>query len=149
MAVTEMFWGTTLTSFNLWNNVSSGLRPWTTWADVHSNFESVHAFPMLFIPEKYVRVMMLFWWSIPASSIIFFAFFGFGAETVKEYRRIWSSFKTTVFRKRDSEKTDSLFGKSMSKKLVNFPLKFVEQHNNDVHLSQLAVVRYDPFDFPT
>lgn len=104
---------------------------------------------MLFIPEKYVRVMMLFWWSIPASSIIFFAFFGFGAETVKEYRRIWSSFKTTVFRKRDSEKTDSLCGKSMSKKLVNLLLKFVEQQNNDVHLSQLAVVGYDPSDFPT
>jgi len=118
MALTEMSWGTTLTAYNLWNNVSVGLRPWTNWDDVHSNFSRVHVFPALFIPKEYLRVMMLFWWSIPASSFIFFAFFGFGEEAVKEYTKIWTWFKTVVLRKCSSEKKGMSLGGSTSSGFV-------------------------------
>ena len=120
MALTEMSWGTTLTAYNLWNNVSVGLRPWTTWDDVHSNFSNVHFFPALFIPKEYLRIMMLFWWSIPASSFIFFAFFGFGEEAVKEYMKIWTWFKIVVLRKRSSEKKGMNLGRSTGSRFVFF-----------------------------
>lgn len=100
MAVTEMVWGTILTSYNLYNNVSGGLRPWTSWADVHSNFSRIDQFPETVIPPEFRRVMMLFWWAMPVSSFIFFLFFGFGEEAKKEYVKGWHWTKTTILRKR-------------------------------------------------
>ncbi|KAF8960683.1 pheromone A receptor-domain-containing protein [Flammula alnicola] len=114
MSLTEMVWGTSLTAYNLWSNASPGLRPWTNWADVHSNFSRVDLFPTDGIPPEFIRTMMLFWWTLPASSLIFFVFFGFGEEAMKEYRKMWTWFKKTVLRKRDEEKKGSLFGTSPS-----------------------------------
>jgi hypothetical protein len=115
MALTEMLWGTTLTAYNLYNNVTlAGLRPYTSWAQVHSHFERVQALPTAWLPAKALSVMMLFWWCIPASSIIFFAFFGFGEEAVKEYKRVWDGVKSIVFWRRNarSEKKDPMsFGR--------------------------------------
>jgi len=51
---------------------------------------------------------MLFWWSIPASSIIFFAFFAFGEESMKEYKQVWGWVKNRIFWRRNNEKKDPL-----------------------------------------
>ncbi|KAG6851971.1 hypothetical protein C0991_004521 [Blastosporella zonata] len=99
MAVTEMVWGTAFTAFNLYNNVSPGLRPWTTWGDVHSNFSRVDQYPTVTIPPHFLRIMMLFWWVMPASAIIFFVFFGFGEEARKEYLKVWTWFRTKILRR--------------------------------------------------
>lgn len=107
MALTEMIWGTTLNAYNLYNNVYPGLRPWTTWADVHSNFSRVDLYPTGDLPQEFIRIMMLFWWTLPASSLIFFAFFGFGEEAMKEYRKVGMLFKTKVLRKSETEKKGS------------------------------------------
>ncbi|KAF8174227.1 GPCR fungal pheromone mating factor, partial [Pholiota molesta] len=104
MAVTEMVWSTTLTSYNLWNNVVGGLRPWTNWNDVHSNFSRVATFTTLDVPPQFLRIMMLFWWTLPASSLIFFVFFGFGEEALKEYKKVGRWFKTTILRRPTEEK---------------------------------------------
>lgn len=85
MSLTEMVWGTVLTSLNIWSNASGGLRPWTTWADVHSNFSRVDSFSTAEMPQSFLRIVFLFWWAIPASSYIFFIFFGFGEDARKEY----------------------------------------------------------------
>ena len=102
MALTEMLWGTALTAFNLYNNVNSGLRPYTSWARVHSNFNRVQMLPMILVPQKNIPTMMLFWWCIPASSIIFFVFFGFGEDAVKEYKRVWVCMKGVLFWRRSA-----------------------------------------------
>ncbi|KAG5641596.1 hypothetical protein DXG03_004671 [Asterophora parasitica] len=107
MSVTEMVWGTTFTAFNLYNNVSPGLRPWTNWDDVHSNFSRVDFFPTASIPPQFLRVMMVFWWTLPVSSIIFFIFFGFGEEAKKEYRKVWVWFKKTILRRSDQPRKGS------------------------------------------
>jgi Pheromone A receptor len=96
MAMTEMFWGTLFTSYNLYNNVYPGVRPWTNWADVHSNFSRVGLFPEAVIPPPFASSMLFLWWAMPASSIIFFIFFGFGEETRKEYRKLWTLLKKII-----------------------------------------------------
>lgn len=106
MAVTLMTWGTVFTSYNLYNNVIGGLRPWTTWSDVHSNFSRIAQYPDFIIPPQFLAVLMLFWWTMPASSLIFFVFFGFGEEAQKEYRKLWNLFKTKILRIRSNEKSD-------------------------------------------
>ena len=117
MALTEMVWGTVFTSYNLYNNVYPGLRPWTNWADVHSNFSRVDLYVTVGIPPAFLRTLMLFWWTMPASSIIFFVFFGFGEEAKKEYNKLWTAFKEKVLRK-PAEKKGIQF-------MDSFPRRFV------------------------
>ncbi|KAF9447631.1 fungal pheromone STE3G-protein-coupled receptor [Macrolepiota fuliginosa MF-IS2] len=107
MAFTEMIWCTTLTSYNLYNNITGGLRPWTTWADVHSNFLRVDQFLEMAIPPDFRQVMMLFWWAMPVSSFIFFIFFGFGEEARKEYIKIWQWSKESILRRSEKEMASS------------------------------------------
>lgn len=85
MAIVQMFWGALLIGINMWFTCRSGLRPWTGWADVHSNFSRVALFPTLLIPPSVLRWTYFLWWTIPISSVIFFAFFAFGQDAVKEY----------------------------------------------------------------
>lgn len=111
--MTEMIWGASLTAFNLFSNVSAGLRPWKSWANVHSNFSRVGLFPTLSLPPHFVTTIMILWWSIPASGLIFFAFFGFGEEALKEYKKVWAWITVKVFRRHGrGEKGKSLFGDS-------------------------------------
>jgi len=127
MSLTEMLWGTILTAYNLYNTVSSsGLKPYSSWAMVHSHFERVPAYSTGWVPEKYLRTMMLFWWSIPVSSIIFFAFFAFGEEAMKEYRRVWRWIKNVAFWRRNNEKKGSLsqFSTSTCRPLKLITLKW-------------------------
>lgn len=112
MALTEMMWGTSLTAFNLFSNVSSGLRPWQSWANVHSNFLRVGVFPTLLLPPRFITAMMVLWWTLPASGFIFFAFFGFGEEALKEYKKVWVWVMVKVFKRSMGEKSKSLFGGS-------------------------------------
>nr|CAA71964.1 pheromone receptor [Coprinopsis cinerea] len=108
MALTIMTWNTSLTAFNLYNNVFPGLRPWTNWADVHSNFSRVDLFPTVFLPDYFIRAMMLFWWAMPVSSLIFFLFFGFGEEAMKEYRKVGAWISRVILRRKTNEKGELL-----------------------------------------
>ncbi|EGN92606.1 hypothetical protein SERLA73DRAFT_127332 [Serpula lacrymans var. lacrymans S7.3] len=103
MAVTEMVWGTALTSFNMYGNVSPGLRPWISWANVHSNFSRVALYGFIEIPAPLLSQMFLFWWAMPASAFIFFLFFGFGEEARKEYGRIFTWIRRVVLRQSTTE----------------------------------------------
>ncbi|PPQ96640.1 hypothetical protein CVT26_010680 [Gymnopilus dilepis] len=114
MALTEMTWGTSLTAYNLWSNITGGLRPWTNWDDVHSNFSRVGLFPADEIPPWIIKTMILLWWALPASAFIFFAFFGFGEEARKEYKKLWTLFSKNILRKSEKEKKGKFFGGSSS-----------------------------------
>lgn len=107
LAVTEILWSTVFTAYTLYENVYPGVRPWTNWADVHSNFPRIGLFPAASLPPAFLSSMLLLWWVMPASSIIFFVFFGFGEEAMKEYRKLWQSFKRNILRRKD-EKSSTL-----------------------------------------
>lgn len=124
MSMTEMVWGTVFTAYNLWNNVSPGLRPWTTWADVHSNFGRVDPYPAFTIPPEYLSRMFLFWATMPASAFIFFIFFGFGEEALKEYRKVGMLFKTKVLRRKVE---DTGYKSSFSNRYIHF-LSLCSEH---------------------
>ncbi|KAF9487948.1 STE3-domain-containing protein [Pleurotus eryngii] len=104
MAITEIIWGTSFTTLNLWNNVLGGLRPYTNWADVHSGFSRVALFPAILLPPRFISMMMLLWTTMPVSAFIFFVFFGFGEEAKKEYTKLWAWIRGNILRRKDSEK---------------------------------------------
>jgi pheromone a factor receptor len=51
LTLTQMLWATFVTIANMWFTVSPGLRPWVSWAYVHSGFSRMGVFPRLFIPQ--------------------------------------------------------------------------------------------------
>ncbi|THG94558.1 hypothetical protein EW026_g6940 [Hermanssonia centrifuga] len=67
-------------------SIKNGYRPWTNWADVHWDFSRIDQYPIDLLPPFYQNFYYAIWWIIPASSFIFFIFFAFGQEAMKEYR---------------------------------------------------------------
>lgn len=99
MSITEMAWGTSLTAVTMYDNIAPGLRPWTNWADVHSNFGRIATFRLFMIPPGYLRQIFVMWWAMPVSAYIFFLFFAFGEESVRDYKRVYTWVKTKVLRR--------------------------------------------------
>lgn len=74
----------------MYDNISPGLRPWTNWDDVHSNFSRIGQYALIEFSPWYQQQLFTFSWTMPASSFIFFVFFGFGEECLKDYRKLWN-----------------------------------------------------------
>jgi pheromone a factor receptor len=98
MAVVEMTWGLLVISVNMWFNYQDGLRPWTNWANVHSNFSRIQQFPALEIPKVTLAWTFALWWTIPFSSIIFFVFFSFGKDALDDYRACFAWVRRVILR---------------------------------------------------
>ncbi|KZT19583.1 fungal pheromone STE3G-protein-coupled receptor [Neolentinus lepideus HHB14362 ss-1] len=107
MSVVEMVLGTSINAFNVYSNVSVGLRPYTSWADVHSNFSRIGQWPSVFLTPSIRRDEMVIWWALPVSSYIFFLFFGLGEEAFKEYGKVIRWVRRVVLRRKVSEKPSS------------------------------------------
>ncbi|TDL26927.1 STE3-domain-containing protein [Rickenella mellea] len=99
MAVVEIMWSTALIAVNMWSTISPGLRPWTSMADVHSNFSRVDLYPLILLPRQTQVLTELFWWWIPVSAYVFFLFFGLGEETVSEYKAGLFWCRRNIFRR--------------------------------------------------
>ncbi|KAJ6602981.1 GPCR fungal pheromone mating factor [Mycena sp. CBHHK59/15] len=86
LALFQMSWGLAVTLGDMLFTLRAGLRPWVSWADVHSDFGRVGVFPTFVIPARDLAFTYALWWTIPISSFAFFAFFAFGADAVREYK---------------------------------------------------------------
>lgn len=99
MAGLQMIWGVTTTSYALWFTVIGiPIRPWTTWADVHSDFSRIDQYTVLFTPQQVLTGYYVLWWIVPISTLIFVAFFAFGSDAVEEYKKCFIWFRTRVLR---------------------------------------------------
>ncbi|KZV72299.1 STE3-domain-containing protein [Peniophora sp. CONT] len=104
MALVVIFWNTSLNAVNMVVNVSTGLRPWISWENVHSDWLRVDLYPLALLPPQFVTSLYVYWFAIPISSYIVFIFFGLGEEAQKEYKRVWAWFRRVVLRRRDLPK---------------------------------------------
>ncbi|KAF8902018.1 GPCR fungal pheromone mating factor [Mucidula mucida] len=102
MSLVQTFWSLIITVMNMWASTKGGLRPWISWEDVHSNFGRVGQFPQILIPEFTYRLTYALWWTFPISSILFFAFFSFGQEALKEYSACIHWFNRVVLRRTEA-----------------------------------------------
>ncbi|KAF8145111.1 GPCR fungal pheromone mating factor, partial [Mycena galopus ATCC 62051] len=99
MSILQMIWSISLTIFTLWStSVSIPLRPWTTWADVHSNFSRVDQYATLFTPQVVINTRIGLWWMVPTSTFAFVVFFAFGNDAMTEYRKAFLWVRSTVLR---------------------------------------------------
>lgn len=109
MAVVEMIIGVASTSATLAFSVKWDMRPYTNWADVHWNFSRIDLYATLFTPPFVLRFYYGIWWIVPISSFIFFLFFAFGQEAMKEYGACAAWFRAHIMRRRDSKISISRF----------------------------------------
>ena len=73
-------------------------RPWTTWADVHSDWLRVDQYPLRVFEPAYRTQLFLFFYVMPASSLLFFLFFGFGEQAVRDYSQSVDWIRRSVFK---------------------------------------------------
>ncbi|OSD03756.1 B mating type pheromone receptor [Trametes coccinea BRFM310] len=108
LAVTEIIWQITLTVLPMYDNISAGLRPWTTWADVHSDWLRVDRYLLVEFVPAYRQQLFLVFFAIPASSLLFFIFFGFGEQAVRDYRHTFDWVRAKVFRQKNNMQTKGM-----------------------------------------
>ncbi|RPD76936.1 STE3-domain-containing protein [Lentinus tigrinus ALCF2SS1-7] len=108
MSLALMIWNLVVFALTLAFNYRRGLRPWTNWADVHSNWLNINRFPVFLIPSDTLRWTYFLWWTIPVTAYMFFAFFAFGRDALIEYAGYFSWFKRNVLRMRPSTKGNKL-----------------------------------------
>ncbi|KAJ7732969.1 Rcb2.42 [Mycena metata] len=89
MSLVQMIWVTIVTVSNMVFTLREGLRPWISWADVHSDFGRIGVSPTAFIPAQTLLIIYLSWWAIPISALLFAGFFAFGEDAKREYSVYW------------------------------------------------------------
>ncbi|KZS89288.1 fungal pheromone STE3G-protein-coupled receptor [Sistotremastrum niveocremeum HHB9708] len=99
LASTEMIFDTTANAYTLSFNLTNAgvMLPYTSWADVHSNFSRVQPYPLVLIPTFAWREMLVLWWITPVSTILFFCFFAFGRESMTIYRNWYETLRARFF----------------------------------------------------
>ncbi|TFY75333.1 hypothetical protein EWM64_g8679 [Hericium alpestre] len=112
MAVVEMFWTIVVSALNVYFTTRSGLRPWTGWGDVHFDFPQIGQFPFVLISMDDRRWTFALWWTLPVSSYIFFLFFGFGEDALREYRKCMDWVRVHIFRRPTSSSSFAPMGSS-------------------------------------
>ncbi|KAI0053489.1 STE3-domain-containing protein [Auriscalpium vulgare] len=131
MAVLLAAWNGALTAYNVDVNTAPGLRPWTNWDDVHSDFSRVDLYASLLLPASFRRNLMLFWWAVPVSAYLAFAFFGLGEEAFKEYRKLGRWIARRVLRRQPSLPSYS------SPSAARYPLKSFLSSSTTLHNDSL------------
>ena len=94
-----MLFATAMTLFVLVMTIDDGgLSPWISWEHVHSDWLRVGQFARVLVPEYFWNTLLLTWYIVPITSVIFFAFFGLGQEAKAEHATTFSWVKLKVFR---------------------------------------------------
>ncbi|KAJ3568208.1 hypothetical protein NP233_g5864 [Leucocoprinus birnbaumii] len=101
MVIVQIIWLSFVLSINVAFNSRHGLRPWISWSNVHSNFSRIGQFPTMLIPPSDLRWTYLLWWSLRISAFLFFIFFAFGQDAIREYSR-YLGFMVDIFSKPSS-----------------------------------------------
>ncbi|KAI0315013.1 GPCR fungal pheromone mating factor, partial [Amylostereum chailletii] len=98
MSMVLMTWTLTVSSLDVWFSLRRGFRPWTSWADVHSNWLQIGQFPWVFISPSDKAWTIALWWTLPVSAYINAAFFVFGEDAMREYAKWCSWVRVHIFR---------------------------------------------------
>jgi pheromone a factor receptor len=73
--------------------VSSGVSPWVSWADTHSGYSRVFQVPRVLLDTDPALVYSfeITRWAAVICAFVFFGFFGFADEALKNYRLLAST----------------------------------------------------------
>jgi len=80
------------------SNARSGVIPWKSWADTHSNYSRVIQVPAFIWKNNHDSAVGLevFRWLLIFCAFVFFAFFGFAVEARHHYRLVYTSLASRI-----------------------------------------------------
>ncbi|KAI0350982.1 fungal pheromone STE3G-protein-coupled receptor [Trametes cingulata] len=107
MSLALVIWDVVVFALTLSWNYRNGMRPWTNWADVHSNWLAIGRFPIVLVPASDKQWLYFIWWTVPATAYMFFAFFAFGRDASTEYGACIRWFRRHILRQDPDRKTAS------------------------------------------
>ncbi|KAI0944383.1 hypothetical protein AcW1_002112 [Taiwanofungus camphoratus] len=136
MSLVEMFWALLVIACTLYFNYRSGLRPWISWANVHSDFSHINQFPLLLIPRDSLRWTYFLWWTTPISAYIFFVFFAFGQDAVKEYGACVRWVRRVVLRQKSGSACPTQLGSYPQTSPYPHPSK-LQRNGTDASVSKM------------
>ena len=98
MSFTLMIWTLVASIMQIWFSTRDGIRPWTGWNDVHSDWLTIGLFPTILIPPSARVWTEVLWWITPVSALLFSAFFLFGEDAIKEYKTCYAWIRSHLLR---------------------------------------------------
>jgi pheromone a factor receptor len=99
LSITEMVYMLSMCVFIAYTNLQQyGFRPWVSWDYVHEDWFRIVQYSKVLVPNFFWDYYLPIWYIIPLTSMIFFAFFGFGREANAEYAKWFQWIRTCVFR---------------------------------------------------
>ncbi|KAJ7088261.1 pheromone A receptor-domain-containing protein [Mycena epipterygia] len=120
MTVVLGTWNAIIIGIGIWATYGDGLRPWTSWSDVHFNFSRIQPYPLFEIPRGILAWTYFLWAAVPISSLLFFSFFAFGEDATKEYGHLITWIRRNILRQRiprspgsDSSHSVSMYASSL------------------------------------
>src|SRR5258708_2915937 len=98
ISATDMCVTVPLGTYYIVLNVKSGVVPWKSWADTHSNYSTVNQIPASIWKNDSYSLLgaELYRWSLVACAFLFFAFFGFADEARQNYRRVYTTLASRI-----------------------------------------------------
>ncbi|EJU00450.1 STE-3-like pheromone receptor [Dacryopinax primogenitus] len=89
VATAEMIWGTPWYLFVLVSQFTDyAFQPWVSWDYVHSNWYRVGQYPLSLLTPEERNIHLALWWVTPVSGFLFFVFFGFSDQAMRDYRGV-------------------------------------------------------------
>jgi len=87
-----------LATFYIVINAKSGVVPWKSWADTHSNYSTVNQIAGFIWKNDptTAKELELFRWSLIVCSFVFFGLFGFADEARQHYRRVYTTLASRI-----------------------------------------------------
>ncbi|KAF9477440.1 fungal pheromone STE3G-protein-coupled receptor [Pholiota conissans] len=92
LATVELLFNLPISSYGLYlNSTGRPIYPWTSWADIHSDWFTISTFPALIWQSSRIMTISLELsrWALVFCALLFFAFFGFADEARKNYRKAY------------------------------------------------------------
>jgi pheromone a factor receptor len=113
--------------------IASGPAPWVSWADTHSGYSRVFQVPRVLLNQSpaLVASFEITRWAAVICAFVFFGFFGFADEAMKNYRlfatTVTKRFGYTTFTETKSM-TDSLYKSGAgSQASISLPVFITQQ----------------------
>ncbi|KAJ2916375.1 hypothetical protein MD484_g4045, partial [Candolleomyces efflorescens] len=92
LAMTDILITTPLSIFTIWlNATATPIAPYISWADTHYNYGRIEKVPAIFWRNSGVGAVGIEFsrWITPVCGLLFFAFFGFADEALRNYQKAW------------------------------------------------------------
>jgi pheromone a factor receptor len=92
LATSEIIFTLPFTSYGLYINITqTPIYPWTSWSNIHYMWYTIGTFPAIIWRSDPLAVIAheSNRWSLVFCAFLFFGFFGFAEESLKNYRRAY------------------------------------------------------------